>query len=74
MMMTCSTLHKRGVQVKAFNLEPYQYDKLKNKQFLYRERLIPIVSEGWIDCDNVYYRILDTPEGTMMIINGYAVI
>lgn len=72
--MTCSVLNKRGVQVKEFNLDPYNYNKMKKKEIAYRGRLIPIVSYGWQECDNMSYRIVDTPEGEIFFVGGHAVI
>lgn len=74
MMMTCSVLNKRGVQVKEFNLDPYNYSKMRRKDILYRGRCIPIVSYGWEEGEGMNYRILDTPEGTIFLVGGHAVI
>lgn len=74
MMMTCSVLHTRGQQVKAFNLPPFYYNKFKKKTVKYRDRLIPLISEGWVEVEGMNYILLDTREGTVFNASGYAVL
>lgn len=67
MQMICSAHHKRGEQVKEFNLSPLFFNKLKKKEFIYRNRLIPIISDSWQLIDYFYCRELKTSEGILYI-------
>jgi len=65
MAVICSAHHKRGEEVVEFNLSPHYYKNLKN--FKYRGKDIPIVSEGWSTIQDYYYRELRTSEGILLV-------
>lgn len=63
MKMICLAHQKRGEEVLEFNLNPIYFSKLKNKYIVHNERIIPIVSKGWIEVGNYNYLELITTEG-----------
>jgi hypothetical protein len=59
----CSSHHKRGEEVLEFNLSPHYFKDIK--QFTYRKKIIPIVSEGWTPIGDYYYKELITSVGIL---------
>lgn len=69
--MICSLHHKRGEQVREFNLAPDIYDKFRKKRILFREKYFDLVSENWENVDGVYIMRLKTSIGIISIRHYY---
>ena len=66
MKMICSAHQKRGEEVVEFNLNPRSFKKGTLTYFSYKNKVIPIVSEGWSKIGDYYYKEYTTTEGIVL--------
>lgn len=65
--LICSAHHKRGDQVKEFNLSPFLFQKLTKFHIAYRNYTVNLISEGWFEVEGVYYLELNTSQGIVYV-------